>query len=134
LSCGFYGLAILTWVFSPVFYIYFFSSQLYLSTLGELEISLHNHNYFLICFLRGCHDLINQVASFAGYQVWLGFFFFISSFNIGLIEIDRLTLVNLGHCFYPFFNWFYFQFNSSTLGWLRIELYNLFYFISMGLS
>jgi hypothetical protein len=33
-----------------------------------------------------------------------------------------------------FFNWFFFQINPSTLGWLRIVLHNLFSFVFYGLS
>ena len=74
--------------------------------------------------------------------IFLTYFFSILLFNIGLIYFGlffmRLSRPhNLSYGFgwltrkvfsCSFFNWFFFQFHPLTLGWLRIELHNLFQF------
>jgi hypothetical protein len=105
-----------------------------LSILGCLEITLHN--IFRFCFSIGLYTGLMDLVFFFWLQpsildmleVRLYNFLF-HSMNLSLSHypghrFNRLTWV----IFFSFSNWFLFLFHPSTLSWLKIRPYNVFFF------
>jgi len=104
-----------------------------------LEIRLHNFFYFSKWSYLDLMDVgffylsistfnIGSVGNRTSYFFYLFFMRLFQSYNLGW-GFHKLTQVNLGICFLLFFNIIYFfQFHSSILGWLGIDLHNLFWF------
>jgi len=135
---------------------YFFFLQIHPLTLGLISIELHNLFWFIFYWVMLVLWLefgrLTQVDSANFFCSFFNWFFFLTS-SINIVLIDNLTLyffflLSMGlswshdldrkFCrlarlvqvfFCPFSNWFFFQFQHLALDWLRIWLYNFFFFL-----
>ena len=73
-----------------------------------------------------------HLSTLSWLRIWLYIFLFTFYWVIAVSRPGSqvLRVSKVGWSFFlSFFNWFFFHFHPSTLGWLKIWLYILFYFI-----